>query len=178
MLDFIKTLILGIWIDKKYRYIFLFILVTLIYRFMLWVAVLSIYEMSPVEFVKINDNGSLTFIYAKKNKETIRPDEYQLPTKNGHKNKKYDIKNVKDTKQCESDFFELYKHAVNNLLRSSEDKKFILKIKRKFPINIGEVTYFDRENIEKPIFKTLYEQGFIFDKSREIDYCKELKKFK
>ena len=177
MLDLIKTLILGILIDRKYRYIFLFIFVTLIYRFMLWVAVLSIYEMSPVEFVKINDNGSLTFIYAKKYKETIYSN-YQIPTKTGHRNKKYDVKNVKDTKQCESDFFKLYKRAINDLLKSSGDKKFILKIEKKFPVNIGEIIFFNKENVEKPIFKSLYEQGFIFDKSQEVDYCKELKRLK
>lgn len=177
MLDLIKTLILGILIDKKYRYIFLFILITLIYRFMLWIAVLSIYKMSPVEFIKINDNGSLTFIYAKKYEETMYSN-YQIPTKTGRKNKKYDVKNVKNTKQCESDFFKLYERAVNNLLKSSKDKKFILIIEKKFPVNIGEITFFDKENIEKPIFKTLYEQGFIFDKSQEVDYCKELKRLK
>ena len=131
--------------------------------------------MAPVDFIKINNNGSLTFIYNKRYEQTIYPDGFKTPTKSGHKNKKYDIKNVKDTKQCESDFFTLYKKALNDLLNSSPDSKYILRYKTKFPSGKGEITYFDRDNIEKPIFDTLYKQGFIFNKTDNIDYCEKLK---
>ena len=176
MLDLIKTFILGIWIEKKYRYLFIFIVFTLAYRFTVWVISLSIYEMAPVDFVSINKNGSITFIYEKKYEQTIYPYNMKLPTKSGHKNKHYDIKNVKDTKQCEQDFFKLYVKALNDLLKSSADGKYIIRFVKKFPKNIGEISYFDTDNIEKEVFKTLYNQGFIFDTSDDVDYCEELKK--
>ena len=175
MFDLIKTFILGIWIEKKYRYLFLFILFTLFYRFLMWIISISTYEMAPVDFIKINNNGSLTFIYNKRYEQVIYPNGFQIPTKSGHRNKTYDIKNVKNTKQCERDFFTLYKKALNDLLNSSADGKYILRFKTKFPKNTGEITYFDKDNIEKPIFDTLYKQGFIFNKTDNIDYCEKLK---
>ncbi len=175
MFDLVKTFIFGIFFEKKYRYIFLFILITLIYRFILWLLVLFMYEMSPVDFVKLNNDGSLTFVYAKKYEETIYPYNFQLPTKSGRKNKKYDVKDIKNTKHCERDFFVLYKKAVSDLLKSSEDGKYILKFEKKFLKNYGEISYYDSEKKERSVFKTLREQGFIFDKNEDIDYCKELK---
>ena len=100
MFDLIKTFILGIWIEKKYRYLFLFILFTLFYRFLMWVISVSTYEMAPVDFIKINNNRNLTFIYNKRYKQTIYPNSFKIPTKSGHKNKTYDVEKVKDTKQC------------------------------------------------------------------------------
>ena len=91
MFDLIKTFILGIWIEKKYRYLFLFILFTLFYRFLMWIISISTYEMAPVDFIKINNNGSLTFIYNKRYEQVIYPNGFKTPTKSGHKNKKYDI---------------------------------------------------------------------------------------
>ena len=175
MFDLIKTFILGIWIEKKYRYIFIFIFITIVYRFMMWFSILMMYEISPVNFVKLNNNGSLTFVYANRYKQTIYPYAYQLPTKHGHKNKVFDVKNVKNTKQCEKDFFLLYKQALEKLLQSSEDGKFILKFQRKFPYNLGEITYYNREGIENNVFQTLYKQGFVFDRKDNIDFCQELK---
>ena len=175
MFDLIKTFVLGIWVEKKYRYIFIFISITIIYRFALWCIVMTSYELSPVEFVNINDNGSITFVYSKKYNETIYPYEFQLPTKYGHKNKKYDIDGVKNTRSCEREFFLLYKRAVNDLIKSSEDGKYILKFKKKILKNYGEISYYDRNKNEKYVFKTLYEQGFIFNKHEDIDYCEKLK---
>ena len=90
MLDLIKTFILGIWIEKKYRYFFLFILITLIYRFTMWFLSITPSELAPVNFMSLNSDGSLTFIYRDKYEQTIYPQNYQLPRRYGHKNKNYD----------------------------------------------------------------------------------------
>ena len=176
MLDLIKTFILGIWIEKKYRYFFLFIFITLIYRLYSWVSVIMLQEISPVEFVKIEKDGALTFVYKKKYEQTIYPNDFQLPSKNGHKNPNYDVKDIKDTKKCEKDFFVLYQKATMDILKSSADNKYIIKFGNKFPKKIGEITYYDSDNIETSVFQKLYHQGFIFNQEKDVDYCEELKK--
>ena len=57
MFDIIKTFILGILVDKRYRFIFIFIAISLVYRFILWSIVAINYELSPVYFVGVNKNG-------------------------------------------------------------------------------------------------------------------------
>ena len=56
MFDIIKTFILGILVDRRYRFIFIFIAISLIYRFFLWSVVAVRYELSPVYFVGVNKN--------------------------------------------------------------------------------------------------------------------------
>jgi len=178
MIDLIKTFILGIWIEKKYRYLFLFILFTMLYRFAKWLAVIVAFEMTPVKFISINNDGSLNFVYLKKYEQTIYPNGYQMPTKNGKKNENYDVKGVIDTKQCEKDFFKIYETAVLKIINSSTENKFIIHFDKKFPKNIGEISYFDNNDNEKYIYETLHKQGFIFDIDKDINYCNEVKKFR
>ena len=176
MFDLIKTFILGIWIEKKYRYFFIFIIITLIYRFFFFFSIVRLQEISTVDFVGIKNDGGIMFIYHKKYDITMYPNDFQLPVRSGRKNKNYDVNGVKNTKQCERDFFILYQKALHDILQSSADKKYILKFYRKFPKKIGEIIYYDKNDIIMPVFNTLYKQGFIFLKTKDIDYCNELRK--
>ena len=176
MLDLIKTFFLGIWVEKKFRYLFLFLIICSFYRFIKWFSVLIIYTMAPVSFSQVNDDGSLSFVFLKKFDQKIYPKNYQMPTKNGHKNKNYDIKDVINTKKCEQDFFKQYKNAVEYIIKSSVDNKFIIYFDEKFPTKIGEIGYYDSADVEQFVYEKLYKQGFIFDKKKDINYCEEYKK--
>ena len=79
MFDIIKTFILGILVDKRYRFIFIFIAISLIYRFFLWSVVVVRYELSPVYFVGVNKNGSLQFRFGR-NYQDMYTKEYELPS--------------------------------------------------------------------------------------------------
>ena len=175
MIDLIKTFILGLFIDKKYRYLLLFIIIASVYRFLRWLSVIALFTITNADFKQINNDGSLSFNFIKY-EQKIYPKKYQLPTKNGKKNKNFDMQNIKDTKSCEQKFFNIYVRAVNDLIGSSKNKKFILHFDSKIPINIGDISYFDANQNEKYIYDSLKEQGMIFDREDEIDYCEELKK--
>ena len=178
MIDLIKTFILGIWIEKRYRYIFLFLTIAILYRILKWIMVLTTFTMSPVSFISINNDGSLKFVFLKKYIQNIYPNNYQLPVKNGRKNKNYEVKNIYNTKECEKEFFKIYQDAISRLINSSVDKKFIIHFDKKFPTKIGDISYFNNLNNEVFIYETLYNQGFIFDKKKDINYCLEIKNFK
>ena len=66
MFDLIKTFIEGLWIDKKYRYIFLFILITLCYRCVKTSVIYTQEEITPVKFVKMNSDASMELVYLSK----------------------------------------------------------------------------------------------------------------
>lgn len=178
MLDLIKTFIYGIWIEKKYRYLFIFIVITLVYKMAKWMAVFWLFEMSPVVFNQINNDGSLSFQFAKKYEQSIYPKDYQLPTKAGKKNKNYDIKKVVNTKKCEAEYFaKIYIPAVNSLIKSSADSKFLIYFYKKIPKKVGDVSYFNNTDKEKYIYETLYKQGIIFHKLKDVNYCEIMKKY-
>ncbi len=175
MIDLIKTFILALFVDKKYRYLLLFIIIASVYRFLKWLSVMTLFTMPNTDFRQVNNDGSLSFNFIKY-EQKIYPKNYQLPTKRGKRNKKFDIKDIKNTKLCEQKFFEIYVSAVNDLVRSSRNKKFILHFDSKIPVSIGDISYFDSNQNEKYIYSSLREQGAIFDKKDDIDYCEELKR--
>ena len=174
MLDLIKTFIAGIWMEKRYRYIVIFLMICSLYRFYNWAVVLFNYEMHPVTFKGINDNGSLRFTFAKKYDQTIYPKNLQLPTRYGVRNKNYDIKAIRDSKACEAEFFKIYSNAVDALVRSAVGEKFAIDFEKKFPKNVGEIFYIDKNGQEKSIYQALYSQGMIFDKTKDVNYCEEI----
>ena len=177
MFDLIKTFIIGIWIEKKYRYFFIFITITIIYRIVKWSIVFFTFVMTPVTFISINNDGSLNFLFLKKYTQTIYPKNYQLPTKHGKRNKNYDT-HLYDSKKCEQEFFKIYENAVQHLINSSAEKKFIIYFDKKVPHKIGDISYYNNLDLEVFIYERLYDQGFIFDKLSDVNYCEELKKFK
>ena len=176
MLDLIKTFILGILIDKKIRYIFIFIFLSFLYRFIKWLLVVSLYEMSPVSFSKVNNDGSLSFIFLKRYEQTIYPEKYQLPTRYGKRVKEFDVKMPYKTKDCEANFFKIYENLVVNFFRNNKDV-FTIDFVSKFPRNIGDISYDDgKHNIVK-IYEKLKKEGVIFNRNEKINYCDELKKY-
>ena len=176
MLDLIKTFIAGIWIEKRYRYVVIFLMICSLYRFYHWMIVLLNYEMHPVIFKGIQDDGGLRFTFAKKYDQTIYPQNWQLPKRHGVRNKNYDVKAIRDSKVCEVEFFKIYSNAVSALVRSAVGDKFAIHFDKKFPKNVGEIFYIDKNGIEKSIYRTLYVQGMIFDKVKDVNYCEEIMK--
>ena len=176
MFDLIKTIIAGIWVERRYRYIIIFLLACSAYRFYNWAVVLFDYEMHPVVFKQINDDGSLQFTFAKKYNQTIYPQNLQLPTRHGVRNENYDVKAVRDSKACEAEFFKIYSSAVMALVRSAVGDKFAIHFEKKFPKNVGEIFYIDKNGVEKNIYQALYSQGMVFDKTKDVNYCEEVMK--
>ena len=176
MLDLIKTIIAGIWVEKRYRYIVIFLMICSGYRFYNWMVVRLDYEMYPVAFKSINNDGSLRFTFAKKYDQTIYPKNLQLPTKYGVRNKNYDVSTIRDSKACEAEFFKIYSNAVSALVRSAVGDKLAIHFDKKFPKNVGEIIYIDKNGVEKSIYQTLYSQGIVFDKTKDVNYCEEVMK--
>ena len=166
MFDIIKTFILGILVDKRYRFIFIFIAISLIYRFFLWSVVVVRYELSPVYFVGVNKNGSLQFRFGR-NHQDIYTNDYELPS-NGF-----------FSGQCEKDYYNMvYTQSVNSLIRSANHKEFMIKFASKFPRNIGKIYYEFSGNKEvREVFETLFNNGIIFkkEKNKKPDYCIQLR---
>ena len=174
MFDLIKTFILGIWEDKKARYLAIFFVICGLYRFIKWTIVFTSYQITPVSFVSVQDDGALVFNFVRKYEQVIYPKDFQLPTRYGRRNKKFDLKGFRESKTCEKEFFKIYERAVDSLIRSSANKLFVLDFERKFPKNIGEASYLDVNGNNTNIYETLYKQGMIFDAGIEVDFCKVL----
>ena len=161
MLDLLKTFLESIWIDKKYRWIFIFILLTISYSCLKSNFIYTQEEIMPVKLIKLNDNSTLELQYLSNN-FTLHPD------------KKYIFPKKKSKNECERNFYEQY-FLVNMqaMLNSPEDKKFIVRINKKFPFIVGEISFYDRNDNRIEIFDTLYRQGDIFDEiDMPIDFCK------
>lgn len=161
MLDLLKTFLESIWIDKKYRWIFIFILLTISYSCLKSNFLYTQEEIMPVKLIKLNDNSTLELQYLSNN-FTLHPD------------KKYILPKKKSKNECERNFYEQY-FLVNMqaMLNSPEDKKFIVRINKKFPFIVGEISFYDRNDNRIEIFDTLYRQGDIFDEiDMPIDFCK------
>jgi len=114
------------------------------------------------------------FNFARKYDQVVYPKDFQLPTRYGKRNKKFDLRGFRESKDCEKEFFKIYERAVDALIRSSANKKFVIDFESKFPKNIGEVSYLDGSGNNVDIYETLYRQEMIFKADKEIDYCKLL----
>ena len=161
MWDLIKTFIEGIWIERKYRYIFLFILLTLSYRCMKSNIIYTQEEIMPLKFVELQDNGKIVFTYLSK--------DFKL-----YPSKKYIIPDVNSKDECERNFYnDYFLIDINALIRSATEQTFIVRLESKMPFFVGEV-YFYNENDDKiALFETLYDKGDVFNEfDRPIDYCK------
>lgn len=168
MFDIIKTFILGILIDKRYRFVFFFIFISLAYRFCLWFIVAIKYELAPVKFVGVNDNGSLQFRFGRSYKD-IYTAEYELPS------------NGLFTDECEKKYYNMvYVQDVGSLIRSANHGEFMIALQHKVPRNIGKVYYeYTANNEVREVFDTLYSNGVIFRKKengQKPDYCFQLRK--
>ena len=164
MFDLIKTFIANIFVDKRYRVVFVLIAITLFYRFTKWVIVWSQYTMMPVKFVKINDNGSLTFIYASQGQK-IYSSVYKLPRKTLFN-------------KCERKYFEeVYRKYVDVIVKSAYKGEFMIKFEKKGFKKYGKI-YYDNggSDEEREIFTFLNQQEVIFDKKQKVDYCTLLRK--
>ena len=167
MFDIIKTFILGILVDKRYRFIFIFIAISLVYRFILWSIVAINYELSPVYFVGVNKNGSLRLHFGRSYHD-VYTDEYYLPSSGFFKS------------QCEKDYYNMvYLQNVDSLICSANHKEFMIKFTSKFPRNIGKIYYeFSGNKKVREVFETLFENGVIFKKEDNVkpNYCVQLRK--
>ena len=118
MFDLIKTFVANIFIDKKYRVVFALIVITLFYRFTKWAIIQSQYIMMPVRFVKINNSGSLSFIYASQ-EQKIYSSLYRLPRKTLFN-------------KCERKYFEkVYKKYIDVIVKSAYKGEFMIKFEKK-----------------------------------------------
>ena len=78
MLDLIKTFVATIFFDKRYRYIFIFIIITLLYRFCQWLIIITQNPLMPVKFIQINRDGSIQMSIARftQNMEKMKKKNY------------------------------------------------------------------------------------------------------
>ena len=166
MFDIIKTFIAGLLVDKRYRFIFIFIAVSLAYRFLLWTVVAVRDELSPVYFVGVNKNGSLQFRFGR-NYQNMYSNEYELPS------------NSFFSSRCEKDYYDMvYLKSVDALVRSANHKEFMITFTSKFPRKLGKVYYeFSGNKQVREVFETLYSNGTIFKKEpkKKPDYCLQLR---
>ena len=162
MFDLIKTFIEGLWIDKKYRYIFLFILITLCYRCVKTSVIYTQEEITPVKFVKMNSDASMELVYLSK--------DFTL-----HPSKMYTIPNKNSKDECERNFYnEYFLVDIQSLIRSASDNTFIVRFERHFPFFAGDIYYYNDKDDRKGIFDELHIKGDIFDElEKPIDFCKK-----
>ena len=161
MLDLLKTFLESIWIDKKYRWIFIFVCITILYRCTKSYTIYSQEEIMPIKQVKLNDNGTIDFVYLSNN--------FTL-----HPSKKYILPKKKSKNECERKLYEeFFEINMNALLKSPEDGNFIIRIDKKIPHLTGEIYFYNQNDDKIAIYETLYNQGDIFDEiDMPIDFCK------
>lgn len=164
MLDLIKTFVLNILIDKRYRYVFIFITITLCYRCSKWLYVIQQNPLMPVKFVRINKDGSLSFRIGHFYQDMYSK-EYQLPS-------------LKSFDMCEKEYYnKIYTKYIKSLIQSANKNQFMIKFDKKIPKKVGKIFYdYAGLDEEREVFENLHKNNIIFEIDKEIDYCVLLRK--
>ena len=163
MWELIKIFIANLFVEKKYRYIFIFITISLAYRTFKWAYVFSKYTQYPVKFVRVNNNGTLQLKFVGY-EQNIYPTDYQLPSF-------YSIDH------CERDYFQhVYVEALKPFIDDKHGQRFAIEFTSKFIRKKGEVYLETQSKRVKPIYQSLFAQEIIFPKNEEVDYCQQMRK--
>lgn len=159
MIDLIKTFVATIFFDKRYRYIFIFIIITLLYRFCQWLIIITQNPLMPVKFIQINRDGSIQMSIARFT-QNIYSNKYKLPSKIS-----FD--------KCEREYYEkIYKKYALSAIKSANKGQFMIKFSSRFYRKYGQIFYdYAGKNEEKELFEMLYKNKIIFNKEDDIHYC-------